>query len=160
MIALHDDIVDGRSGGGTPPELAGGDARATIRGAPDSKDKPVLMPSGAGAPRLAADDRRRRREWVTMEAMIGCHCRGRHGTRGDLCQECEELRDYAARRLERCHFGAEKPACARCPVHCYQRQWRERIKAVMRYAGPRMVWRHPVLSLLHWRDGWRGRMTK
>jgi hypothetical protein len=26
---------------------------------------------------------------------------------------------------------------------------------VMRYAGPRMVWKHPVMSLRHWLDGFR-----
>jgi len=30
---------------------------------------------------------------------------------------------------------------------------RERIRAVMRYAGPRMLWRHPLLALLHLADG-------
>jgi hypothetical protein len=25
----------------------------------------------------------------------------------------------------------------------------------MRYAGPRMAWRHPLLSLRHWLDGFR-----
>jgi hypothetical protein len=27
---------------------------------------------------------------------------------------------------------------------------------VMRYAGPRMLWQHPILSLRHWLDGWSG----
>jgi hypothetical protein len=26
---------------------------------------------------------------------------------------------------------------------------------VMRYAGPRIIWEHPVLSLRHWFDGFR-----
>lgn len=63
--------------------------------------------------------------------------------------------DYAALRLERCRFGVEKPTCARCPVHCYQRARREQVKRVMRYAGPRMIWRHPLLCLRHWLDGFR-----
>jgi hypothetical protein len=25
----------------------------------------------------------------------------------------------------------------------------------MRYAGPRMLWEHPLLSLRHWLDGFR-----
>ena len=66
-----------------------------------------------------------------------------------------ELRDYAAERLERCRFGPDKPVCAKCPVHCYQRLRREQIRAVMRYAGPRMLWRHPILSLHHWLQGRR-----
>ena len=89
------------------------------------------------------------REWQTIAAMIRCYCEGRHHTSEALCPECRELLDYAAVRLERCRFGVEKPICAKCPVHCYQPARREQVKAVMRYAGPRMLWRHPVLSLRH-----------
>jgi hypothetical protein len=96
-----------------------------------------------------------RREFLTVEAMIACYCRGVHGTPGGLCGECRELRDYAAARLRRCPFGEEKPTCAHCPLHCYQPQRREQVKAVMRYAGPRMLWRHPILTVKHWWDGWR-----
>ena len=99
-------------------------------------------------------DRRLAREWHTISAMIHVYCRDRHHAHG-LCAECVQLRDYAARRLARCRFGVEKPTCANCPVHCYQRERREQIKAVMRYAGPRMLWQHPILSLRHWLDGFR-----
>lgn len=95
------------------------------------------------------------REWKTIAAMITLHCRGRHRSRAVLCAQCQGLLDYAGLRLERCRFGVEKPTCARCPVHCYQRVRRQQVKDVMRYAGPRMVWEHPVISLLHWLDGFR-----
>jgi len=85
--------------------------------------------------------------------MIYCFCRDHH-VRGDaLCPECQGLLDYAAVRLGRCRFGEEKPVCVKFPVHCYQRARREQVKRVMRYAGPRMVWQHPILSLRHWFDG-------
>jgi len=29
------------------------------------------------------------------------------------------------------------------------------VRIIMRYAGPRMLWRHPVLSVRHWLDGLR-----
>jgi hypothetical protein len=32
---------------------------------------------------------------------------------------------------------------------------RERVRTVMRYAGPRMMWRHPFLALAHLVDGRR-----
>jgi hypothetical protein len=95
------------------------------------------------------------REWKTMRTMIGIHCRDHHRSNATPCAECQGLLDYAAARLERCRFGAEKPTCAKCPVHCYQRARREQVKTVMRYAGPRMVWEHPVMSLRHWLDGFR-----
>jgi len=98
--------------------------------------------------------RRLTREWETMRAMVGIYCCGRHGG-SQLCPECASLLDYAGIRLERCRFGAEKSTCANCPVHCYQRTRREQVKAVMRYSGPRMLWRHPLLALHHWLDGFR-----
>ena len=100
-------------------------------------------------------DRRLAREWKTIEAMMLCYCHDHHDTGGGLCPECRQLHDYAAMRLERCRFGPEKPTCANCPVHCYQKVRREQVKVVMRYAGPRMLWQHPVLSLIHWLDGYR-----
>ncbi len=68
------------------------------------------------------------REWETLEAMIRIHCRDHHGAKAALCEECQELLDYAGVRLERCRFGAEKPTCAKCPVHCYQPARREQVQ--------------------------------
>jgi hypothetical protein len=95
------------------------------------------------------------REWRTMAAMISCYCRDHHASKAGLCSDCQGLSDYAAVRLERCRFGPEKPVCAKCPVHCYQPVRREQVRTVMRYAGPRMLWQHPLLSLRHWLDGLR-----
>ena len=100
-------------------------------------------------------NKRLTREWKTMEAMIKIYCQDHHGSGTTLCAECQGLLDYATVRLERCRFGEEKPTCARCPVHCYQRTRREQVKVVMRQAGPRMLWEHPVMSLRHWLDGFR-----
>lgn len=84
--------------------------------------------------------------------MVHIYCRHKH--RQGLCPTCRDLLDYVEVRLDRCHFGETKPTCANCPVHCYQKDRREQIRKVMRYAGPRMVWRHPWLSLCHVFDGW------
>lgn len=98
-------------------------------------------------------NRRLAREWKTVTSMISIYCRDQHGG-GELCPECRELTSYVNLRLERCRFGEDKPTCARCPVHCYQKARRDDIKAVMRYAGPRMLWEHPWLTLGHLLDGW------
>lgn len=96
------------------------------------------------------------REWKTMSAMVQIYCRDHHRHSSDgLCAECRQFLEYAGVRLERCRFGGVKPTCAKCPVHCYQRERREQARVVMRYAGPRMIWRHPVLSVRHWLDGCR-----
>lgn len=95
------------------------------------------------------------REWKTMTTMVWIYCRDHHRATSGLCAECEQFLSYASLRLERCRFGVEKPTCARCPVHCYQRERREQVRVIMRYAGPRMMWEHPVMSLRHWLDGFR-----
>jgi hypothetical protein len=114
---------------------------------------PVMEASKPGSRGSAR--KRLARERQTVAAMISCYCQGHHHAGPALCRECWQLLDYAALRLERCRFGVEKPVCAKCPVHCYHPIRREQVKAVMRYAGPRMLWRHPILSLRHWLDGFR-----
>ena len=42
-----------------------------------------------------------------------------------------------------------KTFCSACKVHCYKPAMREQIRAVMRWAGPRMLPVHPVLSVKH-----------
>jgi hypothetical protein len=88
-----------------------------------------------------------RSEKETIAAMVGLSCRRRHGEA--LCPDCAELVDYAHARLDRCPYGDDKPTCAECSIHCYKPVLRERIREVMRFAGPRMPWRHPWLALLH-----------
>lgn len=72
-----------------------------------------------------------------------------------LCTECSELHAYVMLRLDRCPFGETKPTCAACPIHCYKPDRRQQIRDVMRYAGPRMLWRHPIYALWHLWDGRR-----
>ena len=91
---------------------------------------------------------RRVRELKTIEVMIGMYCAHHHGV-PNLCADCTDLFEYARRRLERCVFGDAKPNCAKCVVHCYNKDMRERIRVVMRWAGPRMLLRHPVLGVRH-----------
>lgn len=90
----------------------------------------------------------RAREHRTLEAMMRMYCRHHHGAKA-LCAECSALAEYAQRRLERCVFGDAKPTCANCLVHCYRADERERIRAMMRWAGPRMIFRHPLLAFMH-----------
>ena len=89
------------------------------------------------------------RERRTVREMVGIYCRGHHGEHDPWCAECSELVDYAMCRLDRCPFGEDKPTCAKCPIHCYKPHMRERIREVMRYAGPRMILHHPILAIRH-----------
>ncbi|MBI5016976.1 MAG: nitrous oxide-stimulated promoter family protein [Deltaproteobacteria bacterium] len=94
------------------------------------------------------------REARTIELMIGLWCRARHGGTAP-CDQCQELVAYARERLRRCPFQEGKTTCGQCSVHCYRPASRESIRAVMRFAGPRMLWRHPLLALHHFADSRR-----
>ena len=86
----------------------------------------------------------------TVAAMVHLYCEDHHDSaRGNLCDACRGLLDYSHQRLDRCPYGEDKPTCKVCPVHCYQPARRTDMRLVMAYAGPRMLWRHPWLSLLH-----------
>lgn len=85
----------------------------------------------------------------TVKRMIEMYCRAHH--RGDTvpCRACSRLMEYAEMRIENCPFGEEKPVCSACTVHCYIPEMREQIRAVMRYAGPRMLIKYPISALHH-----------
>lgn len=89
------------------------------------------------------------REFRTIEAMIRIYCQRQHAGQRELCSGCQELLDYAYLRLEKCPFQEEKSTCANCAVHCYKPDMRERIRQVMRYSGPHMMYRHPYLAFMH-----------
>lgn len=107
---------------------AGNDTKSS----PDKKDEP----------RIALEKR-------TIRAMIVIYCRSRHSPEEGICLDCREMFDYACARLDRCPAGGGKSTCAQCSTHCYRPEMRARVKEVMRFAGPRMAYRHPILALQH-----------
>lgn len=85
-----------------------------------------------------------------VRLMIELYCRGKHGSeKGELCDECKELWEYVKLRTEKCPFGDDKPFCSNCRIHCYKPDMREKIRAVMRYSGPRMLFYDPKTALRH-----------
>jgi len=98
-----------------------------------------------------------RRERKTIRAMIQLYCHDQHTTHSShtdaLCPSCAALEAYAMQRLDGCPYSPDKPTCVHCPTHCYKPDMREQVRVVMRYAGPRMLTRHPLLSMMHLIDG-------
>ena len=94
-------------------------------------------------------DKKREREKKTVAFMIKLYCRKKNGTKNVLCPECQALYDYAAQRSDRCPFMETKTFCANCKVHCYKPEMRERIRSVMRFSGPRMIFSHPIAAVRH-----------
>ncbi|CEG25460.1 nitrous oxide-stimulated promoter family protein [Bacillus sp. B-jedd] len=89
-----------------------------------------------------------KKEMEMVTKMIDLYCRKKHHS-NQLCGECRDLKAYALKRLSYCRFGEGKTACSNCPVHCYKPIYRQKIKEVMRYAGPWMILYHPVYSIKH-----------
>lgn len=95
------------------------------------------------------------REAKTVEVMIGLYCKNHHGLSVTDCPTCSELQNYAIDRLHHCPFHEGKTSCKNCPIHCYKPGIKDDIKQVMRYSGPRMMLRHPILTLFHFSDNRR-----
>lgn len=104
---------------------------------------------------MTHNDSRIREEKKVVELMIRLYCKKKEKN-CELCPNCLELLTYAHTHLSRCPFGEDKPTCRHCPIHCYKRDMKERMRKVMRYAGPRMLLYHPLIALRH---VWRERIT-
>lgn len=89
-------------------------------------------------------------EFRTITAMVHIYCKAKHG-QATLCEPCQAFLHYANEKLDRCPYGQNKPTCNRCPIHCYKQQHREQARNIMRFAGPRMLLRHPILAIRHLR---------
>ena len=90
------------------------------------------------------------KEQKTIASMIRIFCHAHHGAAGKpLCHECGNLLDYAEDRLKKCPFGEKKGACSKCKIHCYKPDMRKQVAEVMRYSGPRMLKKHPLLAIDH-----------
>ncbi len=98
--------------------------------------------------------KRKNFEKKTVYKMIAIYCKDHHNTEKGLCVSCQALYDYAVERYDKCPFGEEKPVCSKCKVHCYKRSMREKIKEVMRYAGPRMLFKHPIHTIVYFYHKW------
>ena len=90
-----------------------------------------------------------KQEYKTMETMIRMYCKKFHSCDKNLCQECSDLLKYAEERLNNCKFGENKPTCDTCTIHCYKPDMREKVREAMRYAGPRMIYKHPIMGFRH-----------
>ena len=90
-----------------------------------------------------------RQEKDTLLLMIKIYCRGVHNNVPKKCVDCSGLLNYSFIRLDHCPWGENKPACSKCPIHCYSAIYRKKILEVMRYAGPRMILKHPLHAIRH-----------
>lgn len=92
---------------------------------------------------------KREKEKQTVSLMIRLYCKKNHGVKAGLCPECQALHDYALQRSDKCPFMETKTFCSNCKVHCYRPDMREKIRELMRFSGPRMIFHHPVMAFQH-----------
>ena len=85
----------------------------------------------------------------TVTTMIKMYCKKNHNPIDTFCDSCTNLLNYAILRLDSCQFGNNKPVCENCSVHCYKVDMREKIRNVMRFSGPRMIYTHPIMGFRH-----------
>ena len=84
-----------------------------------------------------------------VSQMIALYCKKQHHTKQGLCPDCAALDAYARQRSDRCPFMETKTFCSNCKVHCYKPEMREKIRQVMRFSGPRMLFHHPIAAIRH-----------
>lgn len=92
---------------------------------------------------------KREKEKELVSQMIALYCKKQHGGLHGLCAECAELDTYARLRSDKCPFMETKTFCSNCKVHCYKPVMREKIREVMRFSGPRMIFTHPITAVRH-----------
>lgn len=106
------------------------------------------------------------REIETLALMVAVYCKGNHKgkekcaavlkdknghsiLKHKLCADCKELVQYAHKRVENCRVEDAEAFCSECAVHCYNAEKREKIRTVMRYSGPRMIFHNPKMAIRH-----------
>ena len=90
-------------------------------------------------------DQKRENEKRILKVMIDIYQR-KHPQESKMC---EDLYKYAYLRIDKCPFMETKTFCSKCKVHCYKPDMQKKIKEVMRFSGPRMLFYHPILALRH-----------
>jgi len=136
-----------------------------VTATPDSR--PLLSRPLVEARSEGREGRALARDLRTLVRFVSVYCRSRHRGRlrrpvelrgahpalaqrraVRLCAECGKLLAHAVVKRVRCPFEP-KPACRKCPTHCYAPSYRAMIREVMRYSGWRLVLRGRVDYLLH-----------
>lgn len=113
------------------------------------RKKENMAQGNAGEKRKNRVEDKRKREKEMVSQMIKLYCRKNHHCKTGLCEDCAELDMYARLRSDKCPFMESKTFCSNCKVHCYKPEMREKIRKVMRFSGPRMIFYHPVAAIRH-----------
>ncbi len=83
--------------------------------------------------------------------MIGMYCKKHHvqEMKGQLCDDCGALLDYTSTRTRKCRNLENGTFCAHCTTPCYAPDKRGKMRQVMKFSGPRLIFYHPVWVMKH-----------
>ena len=87
--------------------------------------------------------KKREKEKSIVTLVIKLYCK-KHDDIDEL-----HLLSYVNERIDKCPMMEQKTFCSKCKIHCYRQEYREKIKKVMRYSGPRIFFYHPILVIKH-----------
>lgn len=94
---------------------------------------------------MAREDKDRK----TLEAIGRIYCSAHHDGPKDvagLCAACRKAVDTTLSRTASCPYG-HVGNCQDCLLHCQRGEAQAQIQEIMRYAAPRMAFRHPLMAL-------------
>lgn len=105
------------------------------------------------------DDKREHEKHI-VNLMIKIYCKGNKHCPEGYCDDCKELMAYSNMMVDKCPFMENKTFCQNCRVHCFKKDMRARIKEVMHYSGPRMIFHHPILTIQHGIESYKDRRRR
>lgn len=103
----------------------------------------------------------KRRNWLfsakydrdTLLGLFKIYCAHEHADKAEgiendsLCPSCRVSLDYSLERTLTCKLKGSGQLCSSCPVHCFEPDQRENIRKIMRFSGPRLIWKSPLLAI-------------
>jgi uncharacterized paraquat-inducible protein A len=108
---------------------------------------------------------RQRKDLKVLIKFITVYCASRHNDRQDfalpgeldgmfrhgikLCPECGALLAHSMEKRRLCPLDP-KPTCKNCHIHCYRREYREKIREIMAFSGRKMILRGRLDYLWHY----------
>ena len=95
------------------------------------------------------------REQDSISKMIAIYCNKHHNLSQSLCDDCINISEYAAKCISLCPYGPDKPVCGKCPSNCFRGDMYGKMVKIMRFAGPRMLYKHPFLTARHILDAFK-----
>ncbi len=93
---------------------------------------------------------RREKKHMISSKMIHMYCHAHHNTdKQSLCDHCQAISDYSEFRTSKCPYIAKTLYCINCPTPCYKPDMKKEMAVIMKYAGPRFLFKHPIYFIDH-----------